>query len=59
MPACKILCGHEMLGSHNIIDRTISCLSGGKGEILIGTTGGDVITFSEDDLTQINRFTNV
>ena len=42
-----------------IIDQTISCLSGSKGEILIGTTSGDVIAFSEDDLTQINRFTNV
>ena len=42
-----------------IIDQTISCLSGNKGEILIGTTSGDVIAFSEDDLTQINRFTNV
>ena len=42
-----------------IIDQIISCLSGSKGEILIGTTSGDVIAFSEDDLTQINRFTNV
>jgi putative methionine-R-sulfoxide reductase with GAF domain len=43
----------------NKIDQTISCLSGSKGEILVGTTGGDVIAFSDDDLTQISRFANV
>ena len=49
------------LTHNNIIDldQTISCMSGTKGEFLIGTTGGDVITYYEDDLTQIDRFTNV
>ena len=34
-------------------------MSGSKGEILVGTTDGDVIAFSDDNLTQINRFSNV
>ena len=48
----------EMLLIIIVIDETISCLSGNKGGILVGTTGGDVITFSEDNLTQKHKFTN-
>ena len=42
-----------------LIGDTVSCPSRSKQGILIETTGGEMITYSEDGLTQINRFIDV
>ena len=42
-----------------IDEMIISCLTGSKGGILVGTTGGEVIIFSEDNLMQLQKLINV